>query len=129
MRFVVFLDLFATMVQPAGMVYVGYLIYSTIVDEEQVIPVVSLIMIGAIYGLQVIIFILKREWQHIGWMIIYILAMPLYSFYLPLYSFWQMDDFTWGNTRVVVGGGSSLAAKVIFECNSWFFDFIKLIWM
>jgi len=39
----------------------------------------------------------------IGWMIIYILAMPVFSFGLPLYSFWHMDDFSWGNTRVVTG--------------------------
>lgn len=39
----------------------------------------------------------------IGWMIIYILAMPVFSLGLPLYSFWHMDDFSWGNTRVVTG--------------------------
>ncbi|KAJ2297290.1 hypothetical protein IWW55_004843, partial [Coemansia sp. RSA 2706] len=52
-----------------------------------------------------IIFILRREWQHIGWMIIYLLAYPLWSCILPIYSFWHMDDFSWGNTRVVVGDG------------------------
>src|SRR5438876_2956293 len=36
-------------------------------------------------------------------MIIYILAIPIFSFALPLYAFWHMDDFTWGNTRVVTG--------------------------
>ena len=95
MRFVIFMDLFATVVQPAGLVYVAYLIYSTITDPNQMIPVVSLIMIGAIYGLQVVIFILKREWQHIGWMVIYLLSFPLYGFYLPIYSFWHFDDFSW----------------------------------
>lgn len=39
----------------------------------------------------------------IGWMIIYILAMPVFSFGLPLYAFWHMDDFSWGNTRLVTG--------------------------
>ncbi|KAI8925500.1 chitin synthase-domain-containing protein [Entophlyctis helioformis] len=102
MRFVVFLDLFATVVQPAGFVYVVYLIVSLAVDEEAQIPLISLIMIAAIYGLQVVIFVIKREWQHIGWMIVYILAMPLYAFYLPLYAFWHFDDFSWGETRMVV---------------------------
>lgn len=32
---------------------------------------------------------------------------PVYSFFLPIYSFWCMDDFSWGNTRVVVGEGSN----------------------
>lgn len=36
-------------------------------------------------------------------MIVYILAIPIFSFALPLYSFWHMDDFSWGNTRVVTG--------------------------
>jgi chitin synthase len=58
-------------------------------------------MIASTYGLQVIIFIAKGELQHIGWMLIYILAMPIYAFVLPLYSFWHFDDFTWGNTRII----------------------------
>lgn len=36
-------------------------------------------------------------------MIIYILAIPIFSFLLPLYSFWRQDDFSWGQTRVVLG--------------------------
>lgn len=31
------------------------------------------------------------------------IAFPLYAFLLPIYSFWHMDDFSWGNTRIVVG--------------------------
>jgi hypothetical protein len=23
--------------------------------------------------------------------------------YIPLYSFWHFDDFSWGNTRVIMG--------------------------
>ena len=30
---------------------------------------------------------------------------PVYSFFLPIYSFWCMDEFSWGNTRVVIGEG------------------------
>jgi chitin synthase len=50
-----------------------------------------------------IIFIIRRKWEMIGWMIIYIIATPIFAFGLPLYSFWHMDDFSWGNTRVVTG--------------------------
>ena len=39
----------------------------------------------------------------IGWMIIYILAMPVFSLAIPLYSFWHMNDFSWGNTRLITG--------------------------
>ena len=60
-------------------------------------------MIAAVYGVQVLVFVLRRKWDMIGWMIFYILAIPAFSFFLPLYSFWRMDDFSWGQTRVVLG--------------------------
>ncbi|KAJ1880663.1 hypothetical protein LPJ57_002113, partial [Coemansia sp. RSA 486] len=104
MRFVVFLDLFGTITMPTTLFYFGYLIYVAVTGLADV-GYISLILIGAIYGVQAIIFILRREWQHIGWMFIYLLAFPLWSFVLPVYSFWHFDDFSWGNTRVVVGDG------------------------
>ncbi|TPX48765.1 chitin synthase [Synchytrium endobioticum] len=102
MRFVVFLDLFSTVLQPATILYVGYLIYS-IAFTDSTFPVISIVLIGSIYGLQVIIFMLKQQWSQIIWMIIYILAMPIFTFYLPCYAFYRFDDFGWGSTRVVVG--------------------------
>lgn len=42
---------------------------------------------------------LKKQWQHVGWMFIYILAMPIFGLFIPLYSFWHFDDFSWGMTR------------------------------
>ncbi|KAI9597737.1 chitin synthase-domain-containing protein [Syncephalis fuscata] len=107
MRFVVMIDLIGTVLMPASLVYIGYLIYM-VVDAKNSgtqagTSFVSLIILVAVYGLQAVIFILKRQWQHIGWMIIYLLAMPIFSFLIPIYSFWHFDDFSWGNTRVVVG--------------------------
>ncbi|ORY46363.1 hypothetical protein BCR33DRAFT_715478 [Rhizoclosmatium globosum] len=102
MRVVVFIDLFSTLAQPSALVYFGYLIYSSISDESHGAPLFSLIMIAAIYGVQLVIFMLKGEFQHLGWMVLYLLAIPIYSFYLPIYSFWHFDDFSWGNTRIVV---------------------------
>ncbi|KAJ3187299.1 hypothetical protein HDU85_006587 [Gaertneriomyces sp. JEL0708] len=102
MRFVVMLDLFSTFVQPVVVIYIGYLIYS-VIAEPDLFPLMSVILIAAIYGFQVFIFIVKRQWAQIGWMIVYILAMPIFSFYIPIYAFWHFDDFSWGNTRVVIG--------------------------
>lgn len=102
MRFVVFLDLMGTIILPATCVYLGYLIY-VVASKTGPLPILSLVMIATVYGLQAVIFIIKRQWQHIGWMIIYILAFPIYSFILPIYSFWAQDDFSWGNTRIVIG--------------------------
>ncbi|KAI2624318.1 glycosyltransferase family 2 protein [Hypoxylon sp. NC1633] len=102
MRFVVFVDLLSTIVQPVTIAYIVYLIV-LVSTSTSVIPLTAFIMLGAIYGLQAIIFILRRKWEMIGWMLMYILAVPVFSFGLPLYAFWHMDDFNWGNTRVVAG--------------------------
>lgn len=45
---------------------------------------------------------------------------PVYSFFLPIYSFWCMDDFSWGNTRLVIGEGSN--KKVILHDDEKFDD-------
>lgn len=102
MRFVVFIDLLSTIIQPVTVAYIVYLIVWLSLDTS-IIPFTAFILLGAIYGLQAIIFILRRKWEMIGWMVIYILAMPIFSLGLPLYSFWHMDDFSWGNTRIVTG--------------------------
>ncbi|EEP81670.1 chitin synthase 6 [Uncinocarpus reesii 1704] len=81
MRFVVFVDLLSTVIQPVTVAYVVYLIVLVSLNPG-LVPVTAFILLGAIYGLQGLIFILRR---------------------LPLYAFWHMDDFTWGNTRIVTG--------------------------
>ncbi|KAJ3228228.1 hypothetical protein HK099_005238 [Clydaea vesicula] len=101
MRFIVFLDLFSTVVQPCALAFIVFLFYSATTGD--LFPLVSIVLIVGIYGLQVFIFLLKRKWEQLGWMIIYLLAIPIFSFYIPIYSFWHFDDFSWGNTRVVVG--------------------------
>ncbi|KAF3937271.1 Myosin-X [Dactylella cylindrospora] len=102
MRFVVFLDLLSTIIGPATVAYLGYLIYLLAVGHSTE-NLMAFLLLAAVYGLQALIFILRRKWEMIGWMVVYILAIPIFSFGLPLYSFWHMDDFSWGNTRVVTG--------------------------
>lgn len=120
MRFVVFIDLtgelqnpkhlgvlfssciLGTVILPATCIYIGYIIYLS-ASHSGPLPLYSIIMIAAVYGLQAIIFLIKRQWQHIGWMIIYIMAYPIYAFILPIYSFWNQDNFSWGSTRIVLG--------------------------
>ncbi|KAI9026449.1 chitin synthase-domain-containing protein [Phycomyces nitens] len=102
MRFVVMLDLLSTLLQPAIIGYLVYLIYSLATSTSGV-PLMSIITIAGVYVLQAIIFILHRKWEHIIWMIVSIFAIPVFSFYIPLYSYWHFDDFSWGNTRVVLG--------------------------
>ncbi len=33
----------------------------------------------------------------------YLLSLPVWNLILPAYAFWHMDDFTWGETRKIVG--------------------------
>lgn len=93
MRFIVLIDLLGTILLPATTVYLVYLIVSVSTGTAAV-PIISLVMIAAVYGLQVgtgehsgreqlltslvqvIIFLLHRQWQFIGWLVIYILAFP-----------------------------------------------------
>ncbi|KAI9266039.1 chitin synthase-domain-containing protein [Sporodiniella umbellata] len=102
MRFVVMLDLLSTLVQPAIVGYLVFLIYSLATSTSGV-PVMSIITIAGVYGLQAAIFLLRRKWEHIAWMIVSIFAIPVFSFAIPIYSYWHFDDFSWGNTRVVMG--------------------------
>ncbi|KAF9933888.1 hypothetical protein FBU30_004056 [Linnemannia zychae] len=121
MRFIVMIDLFATLIMPVTVVYIGYLIY-TIASHASAVPKLAMVMMGAVYGLQAVIFILRRKWEHIGWMIVYILAIPMFSFYLPLYSFWHFDDFSWGNTRLVVGEKGRTKAVSADQADGKAFD-------
>ncbi|KAJ3892037.1 chitin synthase [Lentinula edodes] len=109
MRIFVFVDLLSTM-----------LVYLVIVVSlgKSPFPLIAIIMIAAGYGLQVLIFILKREFMLIGWMVVYLLSYPIYSLFLPVYSFWCMDEFGWGNTRLVIGEGKD--KKVIVNDDDKF---------
>jgi chitin synthase len=84
MRFIVFIDLFSTIVQPTGVIYIAYLIYSLLTDNE-VFPLISLIILISIClshlildGLQVVLFIFKQEWSQIGWMFVYLMVFVSY---------------------------------------------------
>jgi chitin synthase len=60
MRFIVMLDLLSTLVMPAVVCYLGYLIYQLAAHTSQV-PLMSLITLASVYGLQAIIFIVRRK--------------------------------------------------------------------
>ncbi|KAI8581089.1 hypothetical protein K450DRAFT_234564 [Umbelopsis ramanniana AG] len=60
MRFVVILDLLSTLVMPAVVCYLGYLIYEISTHSSQV-PLMSLITLASVYGLQAFIFIVRRK--------------------------------------------------------------------
>ncbi|KAK0190305.1 glycosyltransferase family 2 protein [Armillaria mellea] len=99
-----------------------FLLYLIIVVSTgaSAFPEIAIIMLAVTYGLQALIFILHREFMLVGWMVVYILSYPVYSFFLPVYSFWCMDEFGWGNTRLVIGEGKD--KKVIINEDEKFDD-------
>ncbi|KAI0244482.1 hypothetical protein L0F63_001339 [Massospora cicadina] len=105
MRFVVFMDLFSTIVMPAMLGYLAYILYRLAVDSDKLVSTLSIVFLVAPYALQMLVFLIRRQWQHLGWMAVYLLALPMFSLFIPLYAFWHFDDFSWGNTRVVLGEG------------------------
>jgi chitin synthase len=68
-------------------------------------------MIAAAFVLQLAFFIFGGMLGTLGWMIVWIMARPAYSFLMPLYAFWRMDDFSWGETRVSLD-----RAKIVYVC-------------
>ncbi|KIM60843.1 hypothetical protein SCLCIDRAFT_1182973, partial [Scleroderma citrinum Foug A] len=95
MHFIVMMDLVLMLIQPVTIAYIMYLIISVMYEHKMVL-LISFIMIPTVYGLQALVFMLRRKWDMVGWMGFYILAIPIFSFMLPIYSFQRMDDFSWG---------------------------------
>jgi chitin synthase len=83
--------------------------------EDDDVPIISIATIAGTYALQALLFAMKGRWEFIGWMLVSILAIPVFSFAIPIYSYWHFDDFSWGNTRVVVGDGGKKVAVTIDE--------------
>ena len=44
-----------------------------------------------------------HRFSYVGWMLIYLLALPIWNGILPTYSYWKFDDFSWGDTRKTAG--------------------------
>jgi len=102
MQFVVFMELLGTMILPAATIYLYYLIINAIFNTHK--NIFTLCLMGLIMGLPAILIALtSRKFKYIFWMIIYLLALPVWNFILPIYSFWHFDDFSWGQTRLVEG--------------------------
>ncbi|KAF9264247.1 glycosyltransferase family 2 protein [Marasmius fiardii PR-910] len=105
MQFVVFMDLLGTVVLPIAITLTYTLIVGMALDPpktfEQAIPLILLI---AVLGLPAILIMLTTgKVVYVLWMLIYLLALPVWNCILPLYSFWHFDDFSWGETRKVEG--------------------------
>lgn len=101
MKMVVIMDLIVTMILPASLVYIGYLIYLFITQPE-LIDTFVLIFYGVSFSLQMLSFLVRSRWDYLWWFAVFCVGgIPVFYFILPIYAFANMDDFSWGKTRTV----------------------------
>ncbi|KAJ2777751.1 hypothetical protein H4R18_004983 [Coemansia javaensis] len=102
MQFMIFMDLVGTVALPAAIVFTLYIIVLSTFTRP--VPWLPLALLAAILGLPaVLIGLTSRKLVYIGWMLIYLLSLPVWNFVLPTYAYWHFDDFSWGQTRMVQG--------------------------
>lgn len=104
MQFVIFIELIGTLCLPAAISFTIYIIIIAIVSTPT--PVMSLILLGIIFGLPgCLIVITVSSLKYVFYFFVYLIALPIWNFVLPTYAFWKFDDFSWGETRTVMGEG------------------------
>jgi chitin synthase len=98
MQFVVLMELIGNVVLPAAIVFTGVLLATAFVNPlNAILPLVLLVLVLGLPA--VLIVITTKNLVYLLWMVIYLLALPVWNFILPLYAYWHFDDFTWGHTR------------------------------
>ncbi|KAJ7146615.1 glycosyltransferase family 2 protein [Mycena epipterygia] len=103
MQFVVGMELAGTLVLPAAITFTLYLIIASIIPHHTN-TTVPLVLLAFVLGLPaVLIVVTSRKVAYLGWMIIYLISLPIWNGILPAYAFWHFDDFSWGQTRKVDG--------------------------
>lgn len=114
MKFMVFISLVTTLLLPSSCCYLYYLIYAfTFGDEPMNITFIT--MTAVIVGIQMLIFIIKRDFIYIVWLFLYLLTLPLWMILLPIYSFAKLDEFGWGITRKLEKEDSLVKPETIVQ--------------
>ncbi|KAI8833005.1 chitin synthase [Chytriomyces cf. hyalinus JEL632] len=100
MKFVILLELIGTVVLPIAVSLMFVLLIAAFVVGPT-LPLYQLL--ATLFCPAFFILITTYEWEYVGWMFVYLAALPVWNFILPLYAFWHFDDFSWGATRQVAG--------------------------
>ncbi|KAJ7467425.1 glycosyltransferase family 2 protein [Mycena galericulata] len=107
MQFVVGMELAGTLVLPAAISFTLYLIIASIIPHHTN-TTVPLVLLAFVLGLPgILIVITSRKFAYVGWMLIYLISLPIWNGVLPAYAFWHFDDFSWGQTRKIAGAGAA----------------------
>ncbi|KAK9474504.1 chitin synthase-domain-containing protein [Dipodascopsis tothii] len=117
MQFVILIELIGTLVLPVALAFTLYVVVIAIVRKP--VPVIPLVLLAMILGLPgVLVVITATRFSYVGWMLIYLLALPVWNFLLPINAYWKFDDFSWGETRQVAGGDKGSHDDVEGEFDS-----------
>ena len=85
--------LFGTIVLPVAVCLTYALIINTALQPptnfQEAIPVI--LLVGVLGLPAVLVLITTRRVVYVGWMVIYLLSLPIWNFVLPAYSFIKMD--------------------------------------
>lgn len=101
MQFVIFMELVGTLALPAAISFTLYLVVMACLGQPSLIP---LILLALILGLPAVLIVMtSRKIVYVGWMLVYLISLPIWNFVLPVYAYWHFDDFSWGDTRKVAG--------------------------
>ncbi|KAJ2703145.1 ATP-dependent RNA helicase [Coemansia sp. IMI 209128] len=99
MQFLVLMDLLGNVVLPSSVIFFYYLIVAECIGSPVGLPLLLMALTFVLQG--VMILLTTQRVAYIYWMVIYILAIPVWNFVMPVYAFWRFDDFSWGKTRGV----------------------------
>lgn len=119
MQFVVLIELIGTLVLPVAIAFTVYVIVYAITSTPT--PWLSLALLIIVFGLPAsLIVITVSSLKYVVYFFIYIIALPVWNFILPSYSFWKFDDFSWGETRTVIGEvvGDHDGSDGVFDSSS-----------
>ncbi|KAG0248917.1 hypothetical protein BG011_009744, partial [Mortierella polycephala] len=106
MQFVILMELIGTVVLPVAMILTIVLIANlaalpSISTLSQAAPLILLVFVLTMPA--ILILLTTRKLIYVVWMLVYLMALPVWNFILPLYAYWHFDDFSWGETRKVAG--------------------------
>ncbi|KAG1762104.1 chitin synthase-domain-containing protein [Suillus occidentalis] len=90
MQFVIGMDLMGTLVLPAAISFTLYLIIISIISGGAH-TTISLVLLAIILGLpSLLIVVTTRKVAYVGWVIVYLLSLPIWNGLLPAYAFWHL---------------------------------------
>lgn len=119
MQFIVGMELLGTLVLPAAISFTLYLIIESAIPggSDTTIPLILLAFVLGLPGLLIVI--TSRKVAYLGWMLVYLLSLPIWNGILPAYAFWHFDDFSWGQTRKIDGevGGAHTDKEGEFDSS------------